>query len=65
MHSKLHQHLPDSLEQIQNGKTIDCIEPDYAENKCDAAQKRLEKLQGQVIVADILAPLDVSWSGNA
>ena len=47
MDSKLHQHLPDSIEQIQNGKTIDCIEPDYAENKCDAAQKRLEKLQGQ------------------
>lgn len=63
MHSELPQHSP--AEQIQNGKTIARITPDFTENKRDAALKRLEKLQGQVIVADILTPLDANWSNDA
>ena len=72
--TELRQHLPEHLKQVQqgeeiaitlHGKTIARIVPDYTENKRDAAQQRLDKLQGQVIVADILAPLDVDWSGDA
>ena len=63
MYSDLPQHSP--AEQVQNGKTITGITPDFAENKSTTAQKRLDKLQGQVIVADILASIEVSWSDDA
>lgn len=72
--TELRQHLPDYLKQVQqgeeiavtlHGKTIARIVPDKPENKREAALNRLDALRGTVIVGDILAPIDETWSGDA
>ncbi|MEQ1530598.1 MAG: type II toxin-antitoxin system prevent-host-death family antitoxin [Methylococcales bacterium] len=72
--TELRQHLPDYLKQVQqgeeieitlHGKTIARIVPDRKESAQVAALKRLEALHGTVIVADIFAPLDEEWTGDA
>jgi prevent-host-death family protein len=72
--TELRQHLPSYLKQVQqgeeiaitlHGKTIARIVPDCKESKREIAQKRLDALQGTVIIGDILAPLDEEWTSDA
>ena len=71
--TELRQHLPDYLKQVQqgeeiitlHGKNIARIIPDFQENKRDAALKRLDVLRGKIIVGDVVAPLNESWTGDA
>jgi prevent-host-death family protein len=72
--TKLRQHLPDYLKQVQkgeeiaitlNGKTIARIVPDRNESEREAALKRLVALRGKMIVGDIFAALDETWTGDA
>jgi prevent-host-death family protein len=72
--TELRQHLPDYLKQVQkgqeiaithHGKTIARLVPDQQESKREAALKRLEALRGKMIIGDILAPLDIEWTGDA
>ncbi|MEQ1622075.1 MAG: type II toxin-antitoxin system prevent-host-death family antitoxin [Methylococcales bacterium] len=72
--TELRQHLPDYLKQVQQGEEIEItlhgkiiarMVPDRKESKRDAALNRLSALRGSMIVGDILAPLDETWSGDA
>jgi prevent-host-death family protein len=72
--TELRQHLPDFLKQVQqgeeiaitlHGKTIARIVPDNKDAVREAAVKRLMALRGTMIVADILAPCDDQWTGDA
>lgn len=67
----LRQHLPAWLKRVQageevritsRGRVIARLLPE--ESPADAARKRLEALQGSVIVGDVLAPLGEEWTGD-
>lgn len=71
--TELRQRLPDYLKQVQqgqeiavtvHGKTVARIVPDRRESEREAARARLEALRGGVIVGDILAPSDDTWTGD-
>jgi prevent-host-death family protein len=72
--TELRQHLPDYLKQVQqgeeiiitlHGKNIARLVPDQQDNKRKAALQRLEALRGKMLVSDVLAPLNVEWTGDA
>jgi prevent-host-death family protein len=72
--TELRQHLPVYLERVRqgreiaitlHGKTIARIVPDGDIPARDAARARLAVLRGKMIVGDVLAPLDVEWTGDA
>lgn len=73
--TELRQHLPAYLKQVQQGEEIAVtlhgqviarLVPDRQSNEREAARKRLESLQGTVIVGDVIAPLlDERWTGDA
>jgi prevent-host-death family protein len=72
--TELRQHLPAYLKQVQagqeiaitlHGKTIARIVPDSDLSAREAAASRLANLRGTMIVGDVLAPLDVEWTGDA
>lgn len=67
----LRAHLPDFLKQVSHGehikitshgKIIARLIPDTDE--VEAAQKRLDLLQGTMITGDILEPIETSWSAD-
>ncbi len=68
----LRAHLPDFLKKVQkgeqiqitsHGKVIARLVPEL--NKVEAAKKRLEALQGTMIIGDIIQPLEDQWSADA
>lgn len=72
--TELRQNLPAYLKQVQagqeisitlHGKTIARIVPGAGPSAREAAAERLAALRGTMLVADVLAPLDEAWSGDA
>jgi prevent-host-death family protein len=72
--TELRQHLPAYLKQVQqgqeiaitlHGKTIARIVPGEGPSAREAATQRLAVLRGTMIVGDVLAPLDETWTGDA
>ena len=72
--TELRQHLPNYLQQVQNGEEIEItvhgkviarLSP--VEDKQESAHKRLETLRGKgYIVGDIISPIeDVEWTADA
>ena len=65
-------HLPDFLKKVSNGeqiqitshgKAIARLVPEF--DVVEAAQNRLDKLRGTMIVGDIIEPLESEWSADA
>jgi len=72
--TELRQHLPAYLKQVQqgeeiaitlHGKTIARLMPGPGPSRREAALDRLAALRGKMILGDVLAPIDVEWTGDA
>lgn len=69
--TEFRQYLPTWLKRVQAGEEVHITSRGRViarllpkEDPAEVARKRLEALQGTVIVGDILAPLDEEWTGD-
>ncbi len=69
--TNLRAHLPDFLKQVSQGEQIQITSHGKAiarlvpeTDEVESAQKRLNALQGTMIIGDILEPVETNWSAD-